>query len=583
MSSILIQTVYDIHQAHTTVVPIVAQAGTALFPLIVLAITSMFGLLLRPRELLRMVRGKPWIVFVLVAIISCGWLAVEWVFLRSSPTLTERRSGESQVSSSVSRTDWAAVAMRIIAQESASTAGSTTLKIPAAIFPVATLPVGSLSLDSLPLDSIATKFNPTPTGPLIFRGNPSRSGYLGGALPTRLTPTWSFYAQDERNAMALSSPAVRNGMIYGTSCYLSRPSSFGTIFCLDATSGALQWLIDAQDAAGTAPFKGFFSSPAISADGRFLIVGQGLHLDFDSDLVCVDTANGGVHWIASTSLHIESSPAIEGDMVVVGVGAVEQGNDHRPQGALDGPGNPGFVLGMRISDGVELFRAPVIDPEGSPVLIDGICYIGSGVNGNAVVALRTGTDAVLQAANQSREVWRTATPFPATGAVSVVGDLVIVGIGKGDFVSAAAEPEGRVVALDRTTGAVRWQTSVPDAVLGPIGIHGDLAVVPVRNGEVIAMSIKDKGRISWRSAVHGTAPVLAGPVVTETLVYAVSNDGYLAIFDARDGKMLERSYINAQGRPGEMGLSTSAPVVSDGRLYVGSETGGLRCFTGSAP
>ena len=561
MTNFLIQVAIDIHQANTTVVPVVAQAGTALFPLIMLGIMSVFGLLLRPRELLRVIRSKPWIPFLVVAIATGGWFAFDWIFFHPATTNTgaSRRSGDAHEIVSGARTDWAAVALRIIAQEAPGAERS-----PAPLLPSATV-------------QQPAKY----TGALMFRGTATRSGYLGGPLPTGLTPAWTFYAQDEHDAMALSSPVVHAGKIFGTSCYLSPPSSYGTIFCLDAASGSQLWLSEAKDVARKSPFKGFFSSPAITADGRYLVIGQGLHQDFNSDLVCLDASNGAVHWVAPTSLHIESSPAIEGDVVVVGVGAVEQGKDHRPQGAVDGPGNPGFVLGVRISDGVELFRTPVDDPEGSPVLLDGICYIGSGVNGNAVVALRTGTDAELLTAHLSREVWRTPTPFSASGAVSVVGDLVIIGIGKGDFVTSAAEPEGRVLALDRTTGAILWQASVADAVLGPIGIHGNVAVAPVRNGEVVALSIKDQGHILWRAAVHGSAPVLAGPVVTDAFVYAVSNDGYLGVFDVRDGKQLERIYINANGKPGEMGLSTSSPVVIDGHLYVGSETGGLRCFNGT--
>jgi outer membrane protein assembly factor BamB len=60
----------------------------------------------------------------------------------------------------------------------------------------------------------------------------------------------------------------------------------------------------------------------------------------------------------------------------------------------------------------------------------------------------------------------------------------------------------------------------------------------------------------------------------------VTQDGYLGVLDAADGKVLERHNLNGKGKPGEMGLTLSSPFIVGGRLYVGSETGGLRCFVG---
>ncbi len=48
------------------------------------------------------------------------------------------------------------------------------------------------------------------------------------------------------------------------------------------------------------------------------------------------------------------------------------------------------------------------------------------------------------------------------------------------------------------------------------------------------------------------------------------------VMDAKTGKINESIYINAD--PGRQGLSVSSPMVVDGRVYVGSETGGLRCY-----
>jgi outer membrane protein assembly factor BamB len=73
--------------------------------------------------------------------------------------------------------------------------------------------------------------------------------------------------------------------------------------------------------------------------------------------------------------------------------------------------------------------------------------------------------------------------------------------------------------------------------------------------------------------------VLAGAAFTGTLVYAVSRDGYLAVLDAADGRVLETVYINDQNKSGSE-YSFSSPTIASGRVFVGSETGGLRCLRG---
>jgi outer membrane protein assembly factor BamB len=74
--------------------------------------------------------------------------------------------------------------------------------------------------------------------------------------------------------------------------------------------------------------------------------------------------------------------------------------------------------------------------------------------------------------------------------------------------------------------------------------------------------------------------MLAGAALTDTHVYAVSSDGYLRVLNAKDGSLVEEHYVNRADRPGEMGLSISSPTISGGRLYLGTETGGLRAYEG---
>jgi len=384
--------------------------------------------------------------------------------------------------------------------------------------------------------------------------------------PLMLRLLWDY---NPEGAMVLSSPLVVGNRVYCASSLQNVDGKIhGAMFCLDAGTGQSVWVTDAIDGKAMKPF---FSSPAITADGKYVLIGQGLHDDKDCELLCMEAATGQVHWRVKTTLHIESSPAILGDMVVVGAGAIE-GPDHKPTT------DAGEVIAVRISDGKELWRYVVNDPESSPaVSAEGIVYIGSGFEGKAVVALRSESDEDLKKKGLGRLMWRTALPYPVTGAVTLAGELVVVGGGNSDYVYSSPNPAGVVAALNARSGAVRWQKPMKDAVLGAVAWGDGKLICPVRNGEVIGLKAADGTEI-WRRAVSGKSPILAGPAFTGRYVYAVSRDGYLGVLDASDGKLLERHGLNDEGNPGEAGLSLSSPTVAGGRVYVGSETGGLRCF-----
>lgn len=392
------------------------------------------------------------------------------------------------------------------------------------------------------------------------------------AKTTGIKPLWTYPADA---GMVLSSPAVANGRVYATASIQELASFFGTLYCLDASTGRELWKAEKADGED---LKAFFSSPALTEDRKWLIVGQGLHADADCSLLCFNAETGDFKWKVKTTLHIESSPAIKGDLVVVGAGAIED-NDHKPTS------DPGYVFAVQISTGKELWRHKVADPESSPAIADdGTVYIGSGFNGNAIVALRSETDDVLKQKNLPRELWKTPAKFPITGPVTLVDDLVIVGGGNGDFVYEDPKPAGVVMALDRKTGAVKWEIKTEAAVLGRIVARNGKLFCPVRNGQVVALNLAD-GQVLWRQSVSGKSPVLAGVALSAdgNTVFAVSKDGYLALLNAANGNIIEKHTLNDPKKPAEKGLTLSTPTLHNDHLYVGSETGGLKAFEPASP
>ncbi len=534
------------------VVPILINAGAAALPALIAGVASVAALIFKPRQLVRACRRHPGRALgVLFGIAGLTALIAFW----PAGDATATGTGRPATSASASTTDWTRVALEIIREEQRrQSRGPAVTQQVSANAEGGTVDVATSDVDAQPA---------------IFRGGIERTGYAGGPAPLGLQPLWEY---EEPFAMFLSSPIVHADRVYAAWTLLDPPNSYGGLIALDAATGDLLWEIDERDDGE--PFVGIFSSPAVSADGRYVVIGQGLHYDANCDLICVDTQTGEIKWVAPTLLHLESSPAIYGNLVVIGAGAIEVGSDRQPEG------HPGYVLAVDLETGREVWRHDIADPESSPAVIDGIAYIGSGFNGNAVVALRTESEDALQASGKDRELWRRDTPYPALGPITIAGNLVLAGCGNGDFVFRAQNPAGAVLALDRDNGEVRWETALPDTVLGAIAVRDNLAICPVRNGEVIALDLDD-GAIVWRQRINGSAAILGGPAVTEDLVYAVSQDGYLAILELQDGSVLERHYLNSERRPGTLGLSVSSPFVSDGRVYIGSETGGLRAFDGS--
>ena len=561
----------DLVSENLGVVPIVVSGGAALLPAILAGLTTALTLLFKPRELYHACRRRPIVAGGIAGVLLAIGATILLVMQSGDDTGTRRR-GTATEANGKRRIDWVIVAQEILQAEEAGAPSRWLV----------TQPTKDENPSEPKTNPQPTKDPVTPAEPersVIFRGGVERTGYDGGPVPTDLKLRWRHYPrwveddgtqEQDRDAMILSSPVARGNRIFGASCTLDPPGNYGAVFCLDAESGRQIWSVDEVDGD---LLKGVFSSPAISADGRFLVIGQGLHPDANCRLLCFDAKTGRHRWSVSSELHIESSPAIEGNTVVVGAGAIEDPNTHKPIS------HPGYVLAVHLETGKELWRYDVADPESSPAIRDGVVYIGSGFNGQSLVALRIEPDDELKKNGQNRLLWRSPVKYPVTGAATVTDERVFVGAGNGDFVFRDPKPAGVVIAVHRKTGKRLWNRPMPDAVLGAVAAAGDLLVCPCANGEVVALSATD-GEVRWRSRVSGHAPVLAGCALAGESVFAVSKDGYLARLNAKTGERLERHYLNATGRPGNLGLTLSSPFVHGGKLYVGSETGGLSCYVG---
>jgi len=559
------------------VVPIIVNTGAALFPTIMAFVANIGAVMFNPKALGRFLRLR-WRAVSAVSVSLALVILVGIPLLRPAPL--SRAAGHAGTGST-DQINWSKVAEELIAQQKlrettpalvsdASTVAPAISVAPAVSVLTAIQNISGAAVVAAaanPPKSDAAPQGSGPDSPGKSRQDFSRSHSDGGMSPAGLMPLWSFQPED---GLFLGMPAIVGKRVYVSANQTDLGGYTGLLASLDYDTGKPIWQVTEINKEALPPF---FSSPAVTPDGKYLVIGQGLHQDRNSSLLCFDAATGTLRWAVKTTQHIESSPAIFGDMAVVGAGAIE-GNGGKPVG------DPGYVFAVRISDGKLLWKQAVNDPESSPAIDEnGIVYIGSGFNGQAVVAMRSETDEELQAQKLQRIIWRTPVAYPITAPVTLSGDLVIVGGGNGDMVHSDKNPQGLVVALNRKTGEIVWQQKFEDAVLGSIAVDHGMLVLPLRTGEVAALEVAD-GHLLWRSHVSGSAPVLVGGALTKERAYVVSSDGYLVAFAASTGKILEKVYLNDQKKAGT-GLSLSPPQVSGNRIIVGSETGGLRALLGT--
>ena len=446
------------------------------------------------------------------------------------------------------------------------------------------------------LASCSVKGPACTAGPSIYRWTYARTGYDGGAQPSGLRPVWTFNVD---YAEFLSSPVVAGGRLYGAYTIRDITGQFGAVFCLNAATGKLIWR---TEKAGDHDLKGILSSPVLSADRKSVLIGSGMEFDDRGGvyLLCLDAATGKVRWRRHVpNNHILGAPAVRGDMVVAGAGAVER-NDHAEIR------HTGFVMAVRISDGRELWRMDMVDPESSPAFGPaGTLYIAAGLplerkggTGAAIYALRTETDAELKAAGLGRVIWKTPTPHGMVSPITLADGLVIAGGGRTYWGFSVLDGqdgralEGAVVALDRKTGKVRWIVKTEDSVWAPIAVSGgraicaaggqkDCSITDSPKGSVLAIDI-ESGHVLWRRKVGKAAPVLGGPVFTGKLVYALAADETLSVIDADTGRVTEQHRLGSPEGPVVKQRCASGPLLVNGLLYVATQSGGLRCFGSGA-
>jgi outer membrane protein assembly factor BamB len=126
---------------------------------------------------------------------------------------------------------------------------------------------------------------------------------------------------------------------------------------------------------------------------------------------------------------------------------------------------------------------------------------------------------------------------------------------------------GRVMALDRTNGAIIWQAQL-DGPLWTSGALGhDQLVVAHSGGEVVALDLVD-GSTRWR--FDAESAVKASPIIVGQYVVVGTATGRVYSLDLRTGQETSRFEIK--------GSVDFSPVTDGRRVYVATDEGRIVCL-----
>ena len=286
------------------------------------------------------------------------------------------------------------------------------------------------------------------------------------------------------------------------------------------------------------------SSPAVS--NGIVYVGSS-----DSNLYVIDASTGEVRWTYETDAPVRSSPSVSN-------GIVYFGSDDKKVYALDA--DTGKELWSYVAEGKVL---------SSPVTSGEHVYVGS--NDGYVHALdaRTGTQRWKYLTIGIKRGERTVSSNGRVGMRMVV----VRGISSSPAVSNdtvyIGSDDGRIYALDATTGELRWTKDTDGTELSSPAVVGEIVYISwsdmvgvYKSGGVTAF-FTSTGGVAWK--IRAGSGAGSSPSVSRGVLYVGLADSTVNAYDAtRGGLLWERALGGGVG---------SKPAIADKLLYIGSGDG----------
>jgi outer membrane protein assembly factor BamB len=368
-----------------------------------------------------------------------------------------------------------------------------------------------------------------------FRGDLSNSGLAGSSAPDRIRVLWD---HDTGMREIGSTPAVAFGRVF--------VATMGGMLAMDAATGSVVW---------SNPNARGFSSPAVYNDSVYVGTSNG-------SVIRLNAADGSVLWetrlLANPSFSgITSSPKILYDRLFVGT--------------FNETGGPGEVVALSEGNGSVLWRHGTGSVHfSSPAYANGTLYVGimGRYNKTSQITFDAPFGVLALDANSGDQRWFYSTGGSVAASPAIAGETVIV-----------PSKDGKVVALNRTTGAFVWRVDVSAGISSP-AVVGDTVFIGGgafgSPGHVVALDAAS-GSVKW--SFNTTGPVQSSPTYAGgTLVFSTNEArGTIYGLNATTGTV-SWSFV-----PLPSDYILGGPAVADGIVFAPSDNGHVVALGAALP
>ena len=242
-----------------------------------------------------------------------------------------------------------------------------------------------------------------------------------------------------------------------------------------------------------------------------------------------NSPSGTERWRVASGDTLQFSPVVSNGMVYAGFS------------------NSDSLYAYDAASGAEMWQFTTGSFVGSPVISDGIAYVGS-YDGNLYAI----------DASSGAERWRFSAGENRTSLSTVIDGVIYI----------SSSISGNVYAIDAVSGAERWMFAIGASVSSSFVVTEGIVYVGSYDNYLYAIDAAS-GTQRWRFAVNAaqeTSPVAVGGVV------------YIGSPDADDDNLYAVDAASGTERwrfMGDSGVSDSPVLEVDGVVYVGSDYGDL--------
>jgi outer membrane protein assembly factor BamB len=280
-------------------------------------------------------------------------------------------------------------------------------------------------------------------------------------------------------------------------------------------------------------------SAGVGGNGQVLVVGT-----HDGVVTAVNSDDGTEAWSINVTSEVVAVAHTDNDLAVL------RTNDNR-------------ILGLAISSGEKLWTVtqtpPALTLRGAsvPIVRDDVIY--AGMDNGKVIAISTQGGNVL---------WEARVSVPSGRSelerlVDVDGQLAA----DESFIYAASY-HGRVVAISRANGRIRWARDI--ASISGVSVDDALVYVTDKDDNVWALE-KETGVSSWKQDKF-LYRQLSAPVVQDNAILVGDYLGYIHALSKQDGRIIGRAKL------GKTPIHTS-PLSTNATAYIIDASGRLASYS----